>query len=185
MGPLTYQLHSDPYAFMVNTIMGQMLSNKVAGVLQERLLNVCDGNVTPAYINSLGYEKIHDIGISKQKATYIMRLTNEILSGSFDFSIIESLDDSTAVAELTQLPGIWNWSAKMYLIFVLNRMNILPYEDGAFIQSYKWLYKSNLVDKESIIKKCKKWSPYSSIAARYLYRCLDQGLTRNKFHLYK
>lgn len=73
----------------------------------------------------------------------------------------------------------------MYLIFVLNRQNVLPVEDVAFLQSYKWLYKTDDTSKDSVMKKCKKLSPYSSIAARYLYRALDTGLTKNEFHLYK
>lgn len=76
-------------------------------------------------------------------------------------------------------------TAKMYLIFVLNRQNVLPVEDVAFLQSYKWLYKTDDISKDSVMKKCKKWSPYSSIAARYLYRALDTGLTKNEFYLYK
>ena len=61
----------------------------------------------------------------------------------------------------------------------------LLFEDGAFLQSFKWLYKIDNPSKEQIIKKCKKWSPYASIAARYMYRALDNGLTKTEFHLYK
>ncbi len=70
----------------------------------------------------------------------------------------------------------------MYLIFVLNRLDVLPIEDVALLQSYKWLYDTS---KESIEKKCKKWKPYSSIAVRYMYRALDTELTKDKFHLFK
>lgn len=73
----------------------------------------------------------------------------------------------------------------MYLIFVLDRQDILPYEDGAFLQSYRWLYKTIDCSPASIKSKCKKWSPYSSIAARYLYHALDLGLTKSEFHLFK
>lgn len=47
------------------------------------------------------------------------------------------------------------------------------------------MYKTDDVSKTAIMKKCKKWTPYSSITARYLYRALDMGLTKNEFHLYK
>lgn len=58
-------------------------------------------------------------------------------------------------------------------------------EDVAFLQSFCWLYKIEHPTKAEIIKKCSKWSPYSSIASRYLYRALDLGLTKREFHLYK
>lgn len=73
----------------------------------------------------------------------------------------------------------------MYLIFVLDRQDILPYEDVTFLQSYEWMYKTKDRSKESIAKRCKKWNPYSSIASRYLYHALDLGLTKEEFHLYK
>ena len=69
--------------------------------------------------------------------------------------------------------------------FVLDRQDVLPFEDGAFLQSYRWLYKTTDIAPVSVKKKCAKWKPYSSIAARYLYRVLDLGLTREEFHLFK
>ena len=88
------------------------------------------------------------------------------------------MTDEAALKELVSLHGIGIWTAKMYLIFVLDRQDILPFEDVAFLQSYKWLYKAEDVSKASIEKKCKKWKPYSSIAARFLYRALDMGFTK-------
>ena len=81
--------------------------------------------------------------------------------------------------KLTALRGIGTWSSKMYLIFVLNRLNVLPYEDGAFLQAYKWLYATDDIKPVAIKQKCASWSPYSSLAARYMYRALDNGLTKD------
>ena len=76
--------------------------------------------------------------------------------------------------------------AKMFLLFVLKRSDILPHEDGAFLQLFMWLYCRKKKPNRSLIeKKCKKWKPYSSTAARYLYRALDMGLTKTQFHLKK
>ena len=73
----------------------------------------------------------------------------------------------------------------MYLIFVLDRQDVLPFEDGAFLQSYRWLYNTTDTTPASVKKKCANWNPYYSIAARYLYRILDLGLTKEDFHLFK
>ena len=89
------------------------------------------------------------------------------------------------IHEMTKIRGIGTWTAKMYLIFVLNRPDVLPVEDGAFLQSYRWAYKTNNCKPATLMKKCKKWKPYSSIAARYLYRALDSRLTKEEFHLFK
>lgn len=89
------------------------------------------------------------------------------------------------IKELTRLRGTVTWSSKMYLIFTLNRMDILPFEDAAFLQTYAGLYKTDNLQPAAIIKKCKKWKPYSSIAARYFYYALDTGLINEEFHLFK
>lgn len=180
-GPLQYKIHSEPYEFMINTILGQMLSNKVAYVMRERMNALCNGKILPTTISNLSYDEIHNIGISQQKTKYIVQLTNKIISGEFSFEKLETLEDMDVIKKLTSLPGIGNWSAKMYLIFVLDRMNVLPFEDGAFLQSYKWLYNTSNIDTSSIQKRCKKWSPYSSLAARYLYRFLDDGFTQKSY----
>lgn len=95
------------------------------------------------------------------------------------------MTDEEAFKKLTSFRAIGKWTANMYFIFVLNRIDILPTNDVAFSQSYTSLYKTNDYSELSIRKKCHKWKPYSSIACRYLYRALDLGLTKEEFHLYK
>ena len=107
------------------------------------------------------------------------------LSSDVCFDVLREMSDEAVIKKLTALRGIGMWTAKMYLIFVLDRQDVLPFEDGAFLQSYRWLYKTTDIAPVSVKKKCAKWKPYSSIAARYLYRVLDLGLTREEFHLFK
>ena len=127
-----------------------------------------------------GIEELRQTGMSQAKAQYIKILTEAILNDQLILQELESKTDQDVIQELTALRGIGNWTAKMYLIFVLDRPDVLPYEDGAFLQAYRWLYNTEDCKPESIKKKCKKWSPYSSTAARYLYRALDSGMTKSK-----
>lgn len=185
IGPISYIPHSDGYSFLVTTIVGQMLSNKVADKLSERLLKITENNITPEHISMLSDNELKSIGISQNKVSYIRALTNAINHNELSLCTLSSLSDKEIIKSLTAIKGIGSWSAKMYLIFVLNRQDILPTEDVAFLQSYSWLYKTNDLTDKSIINKCKKWKPYSSIASRYLYKALDNGLTKEPFHLYK
>lgn len=184
VGNLTYQPYADSYGFLVHEIIEQMLSMKAAAKIYSRLETLCNGTVTVAAIGNLSDDDIKGIGTTKSKVKYIRNLTDAMKSGNLNFEELENMNDNEAIKLLTSLHGIGTWTAKMYLIFVLNRQDILPYEDMAFLQSYEWLYKTKNRSKESIEKRCKKWKPYSSIAARYLYRALDLGLTKNEFHLY-
>ena len=130
-------------------------------------------------------EELHSIGTSYSKVRYIRYLTHAVTSGEMCFELLESLSDQEVMDSLMKIKGIGSWTAKMYLLFLLDRKNILPWEDVAFIQSYQWLYKTQDINAPAIKKKCKKWAPYASLAARYLYRALDAGLTKEEFHLYK
>lgn len=186
VGPITYEVESkDPYAFLVHEIIEQMLSIKAGAKIYGRLKDLCDGEVLPERIDQLTDEQIKSIGTSNSKVSYIRSLTDKVISGEFNLETFEHLDDDEVYKKLLSLRGIGSWTAKMYLIFVLDRQDILPYEDAAFLQSYEWMYKTEDRSKESITKKCKKWKPYSSIAARYLYRALDMGLAKEEFHLFK
>ena len=185
VGTITYKPYEDSYAFLVSQIIGQMLSNKVADVLCQRLTSLCDSSVTPAAVEQFSDDEIKSIGISANKVRYIRALTEAVREGQLEFDAFSDMDDAAVIRSLTAIHGIGQWSAKMYLIFVLNRQDVLPYEDAAFLQGYGWAYKTDDFSKESIEKKCRKWKPYSSLAARYMYRALDMGLTKSAFHLFK
>lgn len=181
IGPIHYTLHDDGYEFLVHEIIEQMLSVKAGNRISTRLIDICQGKITPVSIAKLSVEEIRQAGMSQAKAQYIKILTEAVSNNQIDLSALRKKTDQEVIRELTSLRGIGNWTAKMYLIFVLGRPDILPYEDGAFLQAYRWLYETEDCTPESIKKKCKKWSPYSSTAARYLYRALDSGMTKSKF----
>lgn len=186
IGPITYSPHDgNEFCFIVHEIIEQMLSIKAGQKIYNRLKGLCEGNITPDSVMNLSEEDIRSTGTSKAKAIYIRGLAEAVQSGNLVLEELSPLPDEEVRKKLTALHGIGDWTAKMYLIFVLDRQDILPYEDGAFLQAYRWAYKTEDLSVGSIKKKCKKWSPYSSIAARYLYRALDSGLTKKEFHLYK
>lgn len=185
IGDVECNTHSDPYTFIISEIVGQMLSNKVAKVMNSRLVELCGGTICVDRVSMLTNEQLRNIGISKAKCEYIVAFTKAVNEGELDFYKLQSLPDDEIIKELTKIRGIGKWTAKMYLLFVLQRSDVLPIEDVAFLQGYKWIYRTEDTSKDSIIKKCKKWKPYSSIAARYLYRAVDTGLIKLPFHLYK
>lgn len=186
VGPITYETHGEnPYEFLIHEVIEQMLSIKAGNKIFSRLVDLCDGKITPSKVNKLSDNQIKSIGTANTKVSFIRSITNAVLNGELDFKSLKEMNDSDVFKYLTSFKGIGKWTANMYLIFVLNRMDILPTNDTAFLQSYEWLYKTTDRSDISIRKKCKKWKPYSSIASRYLYRALDSGLTKEQFHLYK
>lgn len=186
VGPITYVPYcDDPYAFLIHEIIKQMLSVKAGQKIYGRLENLCAGMVMPERITALSDDEIRGTGTSSSKVRCIRSVTEAVLYGDLDFDKMDMLSDEEVICTLTKLHGIGSWTAKMFLIFVLNRPDILPVEDGAFLQTYRWVYKTNDCSEKAVSKKCRKWKPYSSIASRFFYRALDAGLTKKEFHLFK
>lgn len=185
VGTITYTPYTDGYAFLVHEIIEQMLSIKAGQKIYNRLEALCGGQIVPTVIATLSDLEIRGTGTSNSKATYIKNVTDAVITRKINLNALQTMSDDEVREKLTSLRGIGDWTAKMYLIFVLNRPDILPFEDGAFLQSYRWLYKTDDCSPASIKKRCTKWKPYSSIAARYLYRILDLGYTKEEFHLFK
>ena len=185
IGPISYTTYEGGYAFLVHEVIEQMISTRAAAKIYARLEALCGGSVTVERISALSDSQIRSIGSSGRKVQTIRCLTEAVRDGTLDPAALSALPDDAVMTKLSSLHGIGDWTAKMYLIFVLDRQDILPFEVVAFLQSYKWLYKTGDTGPKAIHAKCRKWKPYSSIAARYLYRALDCGLTREEFHLFK
>lgn len=157
-----------------------MLSSKAADAITKRMYTLCGGTLTVDAILKFDIQTLKCVGLSVFKSEYILRFAEAIKKNPGFFTDLKEGSDREIIQRLTALHGIGTWSAKMYLIFVLDRLDILPYEDGAFLQAYKWLYGTTEVKPMLIEKRCEPWRPYASLAARYLYKALDEGLTQDK-----
>lgn len=178
VGDFEYSAHPNTEDFFFSTIIGQMMSNTVADVIEGRVSEMCGGQMTADAIIGLGIDRIRSAGVSTQKAEYMTLFAQKVKAEPQFLNELSKKNNSAVISELTDLRGIGNWTAKMYLLFVLNRTDILPYEDGAFLQAYRWLYQTSDIKPASVKKMCQAWTPYESIAARFMYRLLDYGYTK-------
>lgn len=183
IGEITYTIHQDPFGFLVNTIIGQMLSNKVKDIIWGRFISLCEGTISPKSILNLSNKQMRLVGISENKIEYIINLAYVISNNPNFFRLLDSLDDASIIKELTKIKGIGPWSSKMYLIFILDRQDILPLEDRAFLQAFSWLYNLEKPTIKEIKQYTAAWRPYSSIASRYLYHALDKGYTKTNIEI--
>ena len=187
VGPISYKKREveDAYGFLIHEVVEQMLSIKAGQKIFDRVVELCNGNLCPEVIEQLSIDDLRSTGTSASKARSIKNITTAILVGELVLEDLESMNNEEVTLKLTRIHGIGPWTAKMYLLFVLGRPDILPYEDGAFLQSYRWMYKTDDCSPSAVKKRCQKWMPYSSLASRYLYRALDYGLVKEEFHLFK
>ena len=158
VGTISYIPHDDEYAFLIHEIIEQMLSIKAGRQIYDRLEALFSCLITPQRSSQLLVPTIRPTSSSTSTFLYIRNITDAVLSGDICFDVLREMSDEAVIKKLTALRGIGMWTAKMYLIFVLDRQDVLPFEDGAFLQSYRWLYKTTDIAPVSVKKKCAKWT---------------------------
>jgi DNA-3-methyladenine glycosylase II len=104
------------------------------------------------------------------KTEYILDISKRVLDGSLDFKRFKKMTDEDVISELVQIRGIGRWTAEMYLIFGLGRLDILPMGDLGLINGIKKLYSLEEPSQERIIKITNRWSPYRTIGTWYIWR---------------
>lgn len=176
-GPCKIEPHSNHYAELIDSIISQQLSVKAAATIHRRVLSIFGGKVpTPEQLIDVDTEKIRACGVSYAKAGYMKDLAAHIIDGRLDMEHIAKLPNDDVIEQLTAVKGIGEWSAHMFMIFSLGRLDILPVGDlgvrKAAMQLYKLPELPKNDDLESLSKK-HQWTPYESVAAWYLWQSLD------------
>jgi DNA-3-methyladenine glycosylase II len=159
----------------------QQLNGKAALMIYNRLVEAAGGEISPESIQNTTVGEMRRAGLSKQKIAYIRDLAEHAAGGSLDFTALPALSDEEVIAALTQVKGIGEWTAHMFLMFALRRPNVLPTGDfgvrSAIRKAYKKRYKTKdgLPSPAHIQKLAKAWHPYCSVASWYLWRSLENA----------
>ena len=174
LGPIEYYVSESGFANLAHSIIEQMLSTKVAATMDRRLRDLCGGRLAPEPLAALSVEQIRGIGVSQRKAENLHNLALTVTEEDLD--ALADLDDEAAEAWLMAIPGVGEWTANMFMIFQLQRPDVLPTSDLTFRRAFEWLYGASVEDTGVQTVVCDLWRPWRSYAARYLYRALDEGL---------
>ena len=118
------------------------------------------------------------VGLSRQKASYLLDLAEKCLDGTVRLDRIGRLADEAVIEMLTEVKGIGRWTAEMFLIFSLGRLDVLPVDDLGVRAAIRDLYAlAGLPDKKTCVEIAAPWRPYATIGSWYCWRSLD--LKRN------
>ena len=175
VGPYRMEYRDPEFGSLVRSIAYQQLSTKVAGVILGRLLDALPGReLTPASILALTCEEMRAFGLSGAKTKYIRDLAERTLAGHVIFDNLISRSDDEVIEHLTQVKGIGVWTAHMFLIFALQRPNILPTGDLGVRAAIKKAYGLEALPTPLEVSEiAANWHPYCSVASWYLWRSLD------------
>jgi len=175
VGAYRIEYRNPGFETLVRSIVYQQLNGKVARVIFGRLVDaVPGGQLTPEGILKLTPARMRKAGLSKQKTAYIRDLARKTKRGALDFAMLPGLSDEEVVAMLTQVKGIGVWTAHMFLMFALERPNVLPTGDlGIRMAIRKHYGMDELPNAKQIEERAAGWHPYCTVASWYLWRSLD------------
>ena len=175
VGPCRIEYREPEFSTLVRSIVYQQLSGKVASVIFERFLNLLPRrSLTPRAVLGLSVADLRSAGLSRAKAAYILDLAEKTEARLIKFHELPGLSDEDVIAMLTQVKGVGVWTAHMFLIFALQRTDILPVGDLGVRSAIQRVYGLEELPRPAEVERiAATWRPYCSVAAWYLWRSLD------------
>jgi DNA-3-methyladenine glycosylase II len=181
-GACTIRPHTDYYRELVESIIGQQLSVKAAASINYRFIELFNGTLpTPSAILEKSHDELRSAGLSGAKARYVQDLAQHVLDEKLEFSKFDTMSNENIAQELITVKGIGEWTAHMFLMFCMGRLDVLPVGDLGIRSGIKKLYGyENLPGPEEIRSLAIKnsWHPYESVASWYIWKSLDNAPKR-------
>ena len=177
IGKCTLEPRKEYFQSLVRSIISQQISTSAAKTIRERLFAKLNNNVIPENILKLKEQDFKKIGISPQKQKYLLDLSTKVKNKEVDLDKISLLLDEEVIAELVKIKGIGRWTAEMFLIFSLNRQNVLPVADLGLQKGVMHTYSlRKMPSARRIGQISRKWVPYRSIGTWYMWQYMNEGL---------
>jgi DNA-3-methyladenine glycosylase II len=180
IGPCRLEPHADRFSALVRSIISQQISTKAAQSINARLVTLGGEPHQPARLIEIGEATLRTVGLSSAKARYVLNLAEAVASRQVPLDEFDdSWDDEAITQSLTAIKGIGVWTAEMFLIFALNRPDILPTSDLGV--------RVGLRDRHGLVelprpRDChslaEMWRPYRTIASWYIWKGADTRLAR-------
>jgi DNA-3-methyladenine glycosylase II len=179
IGPCRLEPHPDRFSALVRSIIGQQISTKAAASINARLVALGGEPHRPARLIEIGEADLRTVGLSSAKARYVLNLAEAVASGQVPLDEFDdSWDDLAITQALTAVKGIGVWTAEMFLIFALNRPDVLPAGDlGVRVALRDRHGLAELPKPGECHALAELWRPYRSIAIWYLWKGSDTPQT--------
>jgi len=172
----TFRPHGRLFATLAQSIIGQQISGRAAESILRKVREALGGIITPRALDGVADETLRACGVSPQKLGYLRSLVEHVNDGSLQLVRMRELPDPEVVAELVAVRGIGEWTAHMFLIFSLGRLDVFPTGDLAVRKGVQLLLGRTepITPREALaVAEERRWGPARSIASWYLWASLD------------
>jgi DNA-3-methyladenine glycosylase II len=175
-GRPTFTPAANTFRALTESIIYQQLSGKAAAAIYSHFLDLFPGRrfPTPGHLLTVPPGKLRAAGLSTQKASYLIDLATKFCDGTIQPRRFASMSNEEISEHLIQVKGIGQWTADMFLMFALNRPDVLPVGDLGIRNGFKKLYHLRKEPTpEKMIALAEPWRPYRTVASWYLWRVLE------------
>jgi DNA-3-methyladenine glycosylase II len=164
----------DAYGALVRSIVGQQVSAKAAYSIYGRVLERFGGrSPSPAELLAIDPDDLRAAGLSGRKVEYLRDLASRLESGELDLDRLDGLSDDEVVAEITAVRGLGLWSAQMFLMFHLERPDVLPTGDQGIRRAVQLAYELDALPEVAELERiAATWQPHRTLACIYLWESL-------------
>ena len=174
-GEFRLRCNRNYFLVLCKAIIGQQISTKAAESITRRFQSLFEGKKpTPEQIAKISELKLRSSGLSGQKVKYLKDLSGRFLDGSIRPHQLTYQNNEEVIETLTSVYGIGRWTAEMFLIFSLNRIDVLPLGDLGLQAGIKKIYNMrNLPSSKKMLALGKKWNPMETVGTWYAWRIQD------------
>ena len=169
VGHIRWEVDGDLFAALTHHIVGQQISTKAQAAIWARLRDGL-GAVDAPHVLALGAERLRAFGLSQRKADYVLDFARRVQTGETDLEAIARLPDAEAIAALTALRGVGEWTAEMTLLFTLQRPNILSFKDLGIRRGLCLLHRHRRLTPALFARYRSRYTPFCSVASLYLWK---------------
>lgn len=160
----------DEYERLCISIINQQLSTASAMAVRERVFDALEGEVTPETVLAADDDVLRDAGLSRSKIEYMRNAARAFRERDYTREGLANYTNDEAIDRLTEIKGIGAWTARMYLLFVLERPDVLPLGDLAVRRGIEQLYADgDELTRDEMREIADAWRPYRSVATRYIW----------------
>ena len=177
---LAARQHTDPFKALARAIVGQQLSAKAAATIFSRFEALYQSFPTPFEVLATPDDRLRAVGLSSQKLGYLRDLCTRLADGQLPLDAMDRMDDEAVIQALMQVKGVGRWTAEMFLIFRLQRPDVLPVGDLGIVNAVKRAYKLRKAPSPDRLTRIgEAWRPYRSVACWYLWASLNNDPTKD------
>jgi DNA-3-methyladenine glycosylase II len=165
---------ADAYGALLRAIVGQQLSTKAARTIYGRILELFDGSTpAPERLLEASEADLRAAGLSGRKVEYTRDLASHVISGELELDRLDELGDEEVVAEIVAVRGLGQWTAEMFLLFHLERPDVLSGGDLGIRKAVQIEYRlDEMPTPTEVIEIGEPWRPHRSLASLYLWESL-------------